>query len=54
MYRVEIFSDNEWVISSWHRREDMARINADVISKSRTCHARVIFDGLIIYEVGNG
>jgi len=50
--RVEIFSleHNGWIINSRHKDEDHAKINADVIAKSRKCRARVITDGLIVYQ----
>jgi hypothetical protein len=52
--RVEIFDVelNNYIISSWHKTEDIAIINADVISKSRQTKAQVITNGNIVYEVG--
>ena len=52
--RVEIFDigQNNWVINSWHKDAEHAIINADVISRSRNCWARVISGGNIVYEVG--
>jgi hypothetical protein len=52
--RVEIFEAevNNWIISSWHKDHTHAIINADVISKSRNCMARVIDAGKIIHMVG--
>lgn len=51
LYRVEIFEDNNWVVSSRHRNPENAEINADVAAKSRKVNTRVIYDGKIIYEV---
>jgi hypothetical protein len=51
-YVVEIFVDNEWKRHSWHTRENYATINAETISKSRKCPARIIHGGKIIKEVG--
>ena len=50
--RVEIFdvAQNNWTINSWHKNKEHAVINADVISKSRKCRARVICEGLIVHE----
>lgn len=56
-YTVEIFIINSdmpngnWVISSKHRNEENAIINANIISKSRKCESRVIFQGEIIYKI---
>jgi hypothetical protein len=52
--RVEIFDAeaNGWIKHSWHKDKTHALINAEVISKSRNIKARVISEGLIIYEVG--
>ena len=53
MYRVELWTKNEWCINSWHQNEDHAQITAQVLSKSRNVPARIIKDGLIIFEVNN-
>lgn len=51
--RVEIFDveANGWIKISWHKDEEHAIINADVIAKSRKCWVRVINKGLIVYQV---
>lgn len=51
--RVEIFDveANGWIKISWHKDADHAKINADVIAKSRKCRARVINKGVIVYQV---
>ena len=53
--RVEILDQelNNWITTSRHKNEENAIINADVISKSRQCRARVIYKGNIIHEVHN-
>jgi hypothetical protein len=48
-YIVEYFSENNWIRNSYHKNEDNAKINADVIEKSRKCPARVIHAGKIVY-----
>jgi hypothetical protein len=48
MVRIEAFVDNEWIVKSWHKNEDFALINAEVIHKGRKCDVRVINKGLII------
>ena len=52
-YRVEYFdvAVNSWVVSSRHKGERYAVINAEVISTSRKCAVRVIHEGLIVYAV---
>ena len=49
--RAEIFDNevNDFIIISWHKDSDIAVINANTISKSRKCQARVISEGKIIY-----
>jgi len=53
-YTVEIFLINEdmpngnWCVSSRHKNEENARINLDIITKSRKCEGRIIFGGQII------
>lgn len=53
--KLELFDveQNNWIIKSWHKDTEHAIINADVISKSRKCRARVIYKGNIIFEVHN-
>ena len=53
--RVEILDHelNNWITTSTHKNEENAIINADVISKSRKCRARVIHKGNIVFEVHN-
>lgn len=52
-YRVETWSssDNCYIQHSAHKNEDHAKINAEVVSKSRKCEVRVIYEGSIIYLV---
>ncbi len=49
-HKVEIFTNNEWHIFSWHRNLENAIINAEVISKSRKCPARIVYGGKIVWE----
>jgi len=56
-YTVEIFlidkqnPNGNWVISSRHKNEENAIINANIISKSRKCESRGIFQGEIIFKI---
>jgi|GEM_PF-5813265 hypothetical protein len=52
MSRVEIFTNNEWVINSWHKNLDHAIINAEVLYVSRKCDIRVINEGKIVWAKG--
>ena len=52
MSRVEIFTNNEWMINSWHKNLDIAIINAEVLYASRKCDIRVISDGKIVWAKG--
>lgn len=47
--RVELFVKNNWVRKSWHKNEEYAIINADMLSESRKCDARVICDGNVVH-----
>jgi len=47
---VERYDFGEWIYSSDHGDKDYAIYNADVISKSRKCRARVLEAGELIYE----
>lgn len=49
---VEVFINNEWQLHSWHDNKNYALINAETISNSRKCPARIIHGGKIIKEVG--
>ena len=54
MSRVELFSNNEWILISWHKNVDNAIINAEVIYRSRKCDVRVISKGNIVWmKLGN-
>lgn len=54
MSRVELFSNNEWILISWHKNMDNAIINAEVIHRSRKCDIRVITEGNIVWmKLGN-
>lgn len=54
MSRVELFSNNEWTLISWHKNVDNAIINAEVIYRSRKCSVRVISKGNIVWmKLGN-
>ena len=49
-FKVELFINNNWVTHSWHKNEDFALINAENLSKSRKCYARVVLKGEIIQQ----
>jgi hypothetical protein len=54
MSRVDLFSNNEWIIMSWHKNVDNAIINAEVIYRSRKCDVRVISEGKVVWmKLGN-
>ncbi len=54
MSRVDLFSNNEWIIMSWHKNVDNAIINAKVIYRSRKCDVRVISEGKVVWmKLGN-
>lgn len=54
MSRVELFSNNEWILMSWHKNVDNAIINAEVIYRSRKCGVRVISEGKVVWmKLGN-
>jgi hypothetical protein len=48
---VEILVENTWIKHSWHKDPEYAQINAEVVSKSRNCPARILFKGKIIKEI---
>jgi hypothetical protein len=51
-YIVEIRTKKSWEFYSSHGGETVAKINAETISSSRKCAARVKHKGTTVYEVG--
>jgi hypothetical protein len=51
MFKVEIFSDNEWRLESFHNNHDNALNIAEVMVSSRDCRARIIENGKIVTEI---
>jgi len=52
MYLVEIFdtAENCWRTFSWHKNEEYAVIQVDIMHESKGCPMRAVFEGKIIYQ----
>lgn len=49
-YIVEIKKGKKWVFYSDHGWDEIAKINADTVTKTRKLQARVKHTGKVIYE----
>lgn len=47
MYKVETLLDNEWILRSTHKNDEIAILNAEVAGQSHP--TRVIYQGKIIW-----
>jgi hypothetical protein len=52
MFTVEYIKGNEWVSFSMHMNQEHAIATAEVISRSRKCHVRVLSEGKIVESIG--